>query len=258
MTQQVVRARVSFLDADTLQDNPSMDFYFEATGSDADLSFTTATAPQTAVAAFFNSLSTGQSNALCLYMSDQVSRAANAASIAWTDITGSLDGSPAGAAFRTDTFTLGAGETGQPLPAQIACCVGYRAAYGTALEHAAAASSLPSDDAAIDEGAPTTHSGVARPRARLRGRFYLGPLDVGTLSSTGDFSSAFLTDVLAAANGLLATTFNPGSANQFYAVQWSRRNAAISEISMLYVDEGPATQRRRQDTTVNRVHVWTT
>lgn len=255
MTQQVVKARVGLLDSITLQDNISMSMYFEATGSDANIDFGTAETPQTAIAGFFNSVTTGQTNALALYVSKAVSRGTNACSIQWTDITAHLDGTPAGAAFRTDTFTLSAGSTGLDLPGQVAACCAYRAAYGTDLEHGAGTVSLPSSESAQDQGAPATHLGTTRPRARDRGRFFFGPVNAAAVGTNGIMLAQFLTD-LSAALALLTTTFNSGGANQFNMVQWSRRNAQVKPIGLVYVDEGWATQRRRQDTTTNRVHSW--
>lgn len=256
MTQQVVRARVSIPNSGSLEDQTSFDVYLEATGSNTNLDFGTSETPFDAIATFLNVVGTGGANPLSTYMSNDLSRTANAVKIDWTDITAHLDGSPAGTPFRTDTFTLGAaGGATNPLPAQLAVCVGYRRAYGTDLEHGTSAS-LPSTESAVDQGAPATHMGVTRPRARDRGRFYLGPFNTQGLSSVNGLPYAFLLSDIGKTSDRLFKTHNIGAANQFNVVQWSRRGASIGNVAFYYVDEAFCTQRRRADTTANRVHSW--
>lgn len=140
--------------------------------------------------------------------------------------------------------------------------LGYRADYGTAIEHGPI-TNLPSDDDAIDQGAPPTHLGRSRPRARLRGRFYLGPLEWIALASSsagpgniaGALHSLFKSDLAGAFNAL-AQTFFPGAPDQFNLVQWSRRSAAVNAVRWYYVNEFAATVRRRTDVTQARVHNW--
>jgi len=255
MTQQVLRARVFLPSTDVNTDNVSMDFVAEATGSDASLDFTDTPNPLTALTAFFNTNS--GSHPLAYYINSIISRASNACSITWTDITAHLDGSPAGTPYRTDTFTLGTSAGTQGMPAQLAACVALRRAYGSDLERGASAS-LPSDERAIDEGAPSTHTGITRPRARDRGRIYFGPLNLNPLNSStpGTWDNTFKTDIVNACQALYST-FNGGTHNQFNFVLWSRRNASVGDVAFVYLNEGVATQRRRGDTTQSRVHAWT-
>lgn len=255
MAQQVCRAKVVLPSLVNGTDNVSIDFIVEATGSDTSLDFATAQTPQNAIENFF--LSTLGTHPIGAYISQDIDRTANACSIQWTDITAHLDGSPAGAAFRTDTFTLPAVVGGSPLPPQIAAVVAYRRDYGTDLEHGANAS-LPTDEAAIDEGAPATHTGATRPRARDRGRFYLGPLCTICLDPAGGgalVATPFKNDLTIGLQTLYGT-YNGGAANQFAFVQWSRRAASVGNVSRFYINESFGVIRRRGDTTQSRVHNW--
>jgi hypothetical protein len=254
LTQQVAHARVILPSTDANTDNCSIDFYAEATGSDTTLDFTDSVTPQTVVEQFFNTAS--GTHAVAYYINSIISRATNACQIDWTDITAHLDGSPAGTPFRTDTFTLGTSAGTQGLPATVAACVALRRAYGSDLERGSSAS-LPTDEAAQDEGAPATHTGVTRPRARDRGRIYIGPLNISALNSSvpGTWDPTFTTSISDTVYNTYATQ-NGGQHNQFNFVLWSRRNASVGDCSYYYLNEGCATVRRRGDTTQARVHAW--
>lgn len=260
MTQQVVRTRISLPDGTTYEDTASLDLYWEATGSDTTLPMSEVIG---AITAFFNNLVTGQVNTVAQYISPAITRATGGIVITSTDITAHLDGSPAGGPFETDTFTLNvAPSDAKALPPQVAIAMAYRADYGTDVEHGAS-TSLPSTDQAIDQGAPATHLGVSRPRARDRGRIFLGPLNnyaVGTLnpSPSGDPGQVWPTcanDLLQALL-TLGETKNPGLVNQFNLVQWSRRNGLVKQIKDAFISAGLATLRKRIDTSLTRVHGW--
>lgn len=258
MAQQVARMRVTLPITATEEDNTSMDFYFEATGSDTNL---TISEVYTAIEFFFNGLAPSQTLPLSNYIATDISRATNACTITATDVTAHLDGSPAGSPFSQTQFTLGGGGINNSMPPSIAVAVGYRRDYGSDLEHGPVIS-LPSDDDAIDQGAPPTHMGRSRPRARDRGRFYFGPLNSLVSSSlnhntgTGqDIDSNFITQMTAALHNFLEGK-NPGLHDQFQACQWSRRGASVGSAAFFYVNEFFASRRNRADTTLARVHNW--
>lgn len=253
MTQQVAKARITLTQDVSLTDICHIDLVAEATGSDTGLDFGSALSPQDAIAEFFNTnFGTQPVN---FYLSSAVTRTANAIQIDWTDITAHLDGSPAGPPFRTDFITISTEGGIDKMPPQLAVCCGYRRAYGGDIERGVTAS-VPTPDRAVDLGAPSTHSGQIRPRSRDRGRFYLGPMATHSLdATTGNLLSTARADILAALQDLFATQ-NSGGANQFRFVQWSRANASVGPAGFVFVDEGFATQRRRQDVTVARVHAW--
>jgi hypothetical protein len=256
VTQQVVRARVLIPSTVAEMDDCSFGVTLEATGSDPSLDFGTSQTPQAKLEAFINSTVGAQTNPLSYYLSNLFSRASNACSIEWTDITAHLDGSAAGSAFRTDQFTLGTGGGEFPMPPGTNVCAALRADYGATIEHGPL-ESLPTSESAQDQGAPSTHMGNIRPRGRMRGRLYVGPVNgsVGINNSTGLVSDVLYADMGIAVNGLIDTA-NTVSANQFNTVCWSRRGATVNPATFYYVNEGFAYQRRRADVTIARVHDW--
>jgi hypothetical protein len=256
MTQQVIRGRVSIPSTVANIDGVSMDFTYEATGSDVNLDFTAAITPFTVTRDFFN-VAGSASNPIGAYLAPSLSRTPNACQINWTDVTTHLDGTPAGGPFRTDTFTLPAALATQDMPGAVCVAIGYRANYGGAIEHGPLAS-LPTPDDAIDYGAPPTHMGKTRPRARMRSRLFFGPIGLLTSfvgPSGGLLGTGFKSDISATIAQLL-TTFNSTIHNQFNLVVWSKRDAAVHTAKNYYVNEAFATQNRRSDPTALRVHNW--
>jgi hypothetical protein len=232
-----------------------MDFTFEATGSDTNLNHTLATTPQTALLNFFTAIGL-QSHTLGSYLSPDLSRTTNACQINWTDVTAHLDGSNAGSPYRTDTFTLPAANSATALPGALAAVVAYRANYGGAIEKGPVAS-LPTPDDAIDYGAPPTHMGQTRPRARMRSRLFFGPCESSlTLTTSGGLLyGPFKTD-LGIAMAALESTWNSGAANQFNLVVWSKRDAAVHTAKNYFVSEAFGVVSRRSDPSFLRVHNW--
>lgn len=252
----VIHARVTLTDGLTFLDSSSNSFTFKSS-TDVD-PVTLASSLEPLVEAFYNTNAAGATNHLTSYISNDVSRLTGATSTTWYDVSASLGG-PLGPPIETDLWTLaGGGGTGR-LPPGVAITLGYRAAYGGDAEKGASAS-LPSTDQAIDQGAPATHTGITRPRARDRGRIFFGPLNplaviVGNDSvNGGTVSTAARTDIGAAFKALCAAAplATPGAT----VVVWSRRAAAVKDVAYFYVDEGSTYQRRREDDTVNRVHSW--
>lgn len=250
MTQQVAHARVIFTSSNVNVDNSSFGLTFEATGSDTALDFTDSETPTTAVTTFVNGFAT--------LISDAISRSTNATLIEWYDVTANLNGSPAGAPFRTDAFTLGASSGAESMPPGLAACVSYRRAYGTDSEHGVSAA-IPTGDRAVDEGAPSTHTGITKPRARDRGRLFIGPINLSMLASSaqdGEMAPGAVTTIESAVNGL-ANTKNALSHNQFNWVQWSRQNASVANVAFYSMPYGISYQRRRADEQLTRVSSWT-
>lgn len=259
MTQQIIHTKVSLPDGVTFEDTASFSFTAEATGSDASITLSELT---TAVAVLLNTASGAQAHPLSYYIGPSVTRATLGIGLTFTDVTAHLDGSPAGSPIGTDALTLGAAGPQAGLPPGLAICCGYRAAYSSDIEHGPAAV-LPNPDEAIDVGAPATHTGLTRPRARDRSRFYLGPLTIQTLdtvaggsSGPGAVGAVALADFQIALDTFLKT-HNLSAHDQWNVVCWSRRAAAVKNAAFYFVDEGLAYQRRREDVTLNRVHSWT-
>lgn len=255
MTQQVIKAQVRFFTSATHTDSSSFDLYFEATGSDSNITMTNPghDDPPGVIDKFLNH--TYSVSPLSESLSGDISRVTGY-QVDYTDITAHLDGSPAGAPFRSDTgLTLAANTVGIALPPACAAVVGYRRSYGSDIEKGSP-TSLPSSEAAIDQGAPATHIGSPRPRARDRGRFYFGPLASDALATNDGLLAPSFVARLQPAVVDLFTEHNPGRFDQFSVVQWSRRNASVAPVGFYFIGEAMGYIRRRADENALRVHTW--
>lgn len=142
-------------------------------------------------------------------------------------LDGHLNGTAVGSPVRTQNMALlGAGNGGTGLPAEVACVLSYHADYTT--------------DPEFGPG------GATRPRARDRGRLFIGPLSAnGCISQEATTLRPYVSDnlrntLLAAANRLSSFAGLPA----FWAV-WSRKNAAVHQAIGASVDDAFDTQRRR-------------
>lgn len=185
----------------------------------------------TSITAFYNGTSPNQP--IYTYLSSSLSTAANANTIAYYLLDGHLDGSPHGSPIRTDHWSLGGHSSSEPFPDEVAVVLSYHRNYGTDVEF----------------GTGT------RPRARDRGRVYIGPLSTsaGTTNlTTGEVfvTTAFITDLTDAAHQL--TVFP--SATPW--VQWSRTKADTALVVGGWVDNAFDSQRRRSNQATVRT-AWT-
>ena len=216
------------------------------------------TALATATEQFYTTAHSGQTTPLMDYMSGDLSTASNASTINIYDVSTSLSGVGIGSPVAVVPWTFSATTTGSTnLDPRLAACIAVRANYGSALEHGASIS-LPSDDHAVDEGAPATHTGTSRPRARKRGRYYIGPLNSFAVTQTHSaeivWQTQFAIDVVAALAGYKNAL--SGLTNKSTLSVWSRSDAAFYSVLDYFLDESPSTQRRRGDVTRFRVHNW--
>lgn len=173
---------------------------------------------------FYNSAN--PNHPIAWYMSSILDRTAGAAHVDYYDITGHLDGSAAGSPVEVDGFTLGTGDPASfNLPAQCAAVV---------TEYAAGRAAAPVGS-------------VTRPKQRLTGRVYIGPLRVNTLGYILEetyLKDTFITDMATAAGRLVAESAAMGTP-ALWSV-WSRANAAVVDIVGGAIDNRVDTQRRRQ------------
>jgi len=204
------------------------------------------TALVTSVQAFYNSGTTG--TILAEVIGAVVSRTANACYIDTYDLTGHLDGSPHGSPTSHTAFTLtpslSSGIT--QLPYQDCLVLSTRANYGTALERGPTAS-MPTPESAQDDGAPATHMGSTRPRASLRGRLYIGPLNSAALDGNGRTASGAggTSRLKIQAPALLA-------AQPSWSV-WSRRTASTHPIVQGWIDDEAGVRRTRRTKIAGKV-----
>jgi len=178
-----------------------------------------------AIPSFYNGTHSPGTAPISDFISSAVSRASNAIEVRYYDITTHLDGSPHGSPVASEFFTLSGGEAATALPSEVSLVLSYHSAYGSAVEE----------------------SGGTRPRARLRGRCYIGPLTFATIASdTGRPTTAFMNTLLGAGESFMALGSAPWSV-------WSRMNAAMTTVSNLFVDNAFDTQRRRGPKASTRV-----
>lgn len=171
---------------------------------------------------FYNTTAPLGGHAVTQYFKDSIIRAANACFFDFYDITGKLDGQAHGSPFVIRPFTCGQpnpGATG--LPAELAICLSF---YG-------------------DLTGLAEEIGDVRPRARRRGRVYLGPLNNIVREDDPATGRTRVTqqcrDTLASAADRLRT-----SNNHDWCV-WSRANAALAIVQGGFVDDAFDVQRRR-------------
>lgn len=159
------------------------------------------------------------------------------------DITAHLDGSVAGSPIFTElgSSMSQSGTTG--IPRGVCAVLAYHRDIAS-LGVLGPVVTEPSTEAAIDQGAPATHSGRSRPRSRAEGRIFVGPLNQTATaqdSTTGRqvVSTALLQDLTDIATRL--STAGVGWA------QWSRRNASVGNVLGGWIDHSLHYQRRREE-----------
>lgn len=194
-----------------------------------------------ALIAFYNDVQV--TNAPAKYISNAISRAANACMVQLFDVSGHLNGTPAGSAFLTQAFTLGAAFGVDDLPNEVAIAISMHADY-TGIAEIGAAAAIPTPEAAIDMGAPATHPGNIRPKSRYRGRIYFGPLNEGVDGvTTGGYCHVGAT-VSADLRGAIRDLANDVLAVAQLQV-WSRRDAIMRPVVGGWVDDDYDVQERR-------------
>lgn len=159
------------------------------------------------------------------YLSDQIDRTAGSAKIAFYEA--GVPGSP----LDVRSWALASIGDVVSLPHELACVVSYHADLTDVPETAAN---------------PFPPPAIIRPAARLRGRFYLGPLNEGTLGTEdGDvrLNDTFVGVVIDAATELLSM-MDTGTFNIPW-VQWSRTAGEANAVVGGYVDNAFDIQRRR-------------
>lgn len=176
----------------------------------------------------FYSTAPAGGDSIASMIGNQISRTA-LVNINVYDLTGHLDGSPHGSPILIQSFALPAHVgAGPDLPAEIAVCLSFRAEYATDVEFAPG----------------------ARPRARDRGRIYLGPLGTGMLTQDGTTGRVFVnaTQRISMRDKMRELRDAAGHA---WSV-WSRKNAILEPVSAVWVDDAFDIQRRRGEKAVAR------
>lgn len=178
------------------------------------------------------------------YIGASRSRALGGWMLQATPLAGHLDGKNLPSPDVIAAGTLGNPSSSSMLPDQVAVVLSYHGVVSALPEHGGSAT-RPTSEEAQDEGAPATHVVSTRPRASLRGRIYLGPLEISAINfTTGDVSSAFLRDLGTAAERLV-TGLDAWSV-------WSKTYSTLDPVVAGTVQQNTGTQRRRKDKTITR------
>lgn len=168
------------------------------------------------------------------YLSATIDPSVGAHTFKMYDLTGHLDGSPHGSPVFQGAMTIGHGFAFNPLPAEVAAVLTIRAnGWDTALVE------RPDADAPPDLKKD-------RPRQRLSGRIFVGPLDPNALTVDGmtfepSVHSDFRTALLDGAEWMYDQLELAGH----NLAQWSRKNAQVTHVVAVQVDNAFDTIRSR-------------
>lgn len=166
------------------------------------------------------------------WMASSLNPANNSHSIDFYDLTGHLNGTSHGSPFRTEPFTLAGLPANEGLPDECAICISYHSDFGVDRESV----------------------GNTRPKARDRGRMYIGPLATGCVSIPDPNKEAVVTpNCLSTMRDAMSTlVVNP---NLVTWCLWSRADAALKPVVGGFVDNAFDVQRRRGNAASNRLVV---
>lgn len=188
----------------------------------------------TGLEAFYNSAPTGGTFAIGKYMGGQLSRSIKPV-VRCYDITGKEAGgplNPMGSPAQVQDFlgTLTVPISSNNLPAEVAIAITLQAAYGTDVEF----------------------GGGTRPRARDRGRVYIGPLTNGVFATDGTTGQVTVDPVVQDNFARAAKDLGLMAGGPVLAV-WSRANASLKNVSNVWVDNDFDVQRRRSARATSRL-----
>lgn len=189
---------------------------------------------------FYNDVQPTAGIRMSSFLSDNLSRNANAVAMKAYDITGLEGINPAtgkvyahGSPKFETVSTLGAAvAAANPLPSQVAIVLTLRA-FGW-------------EDQPVEQAdGSDPGSAVDRPRARYSGRIFLGPWNTGVLAELSNEARPQTTTVNLIGECAQRMTAEAQTAGANWAV-WSRRDGDLRNISDVQVDNAFDIQRRRQ------------
>lgn len=218
-TDLMAEVVIPVLDPDT--DPPTNRWYFHSSA----VGGVSMAAEQTNIVNFYNSVPAGATNSVSAYMSKAIDRTAGATQTRWYDIGAHLSGSPHGPPIHIDFWQFGPVGT-DAHTAQLAIVADYHGDLTGVAEFAVG----------------------SRPRARHRGRHYLGPLSSsGYVPANAAPWDAKLTSVAQIDIPLSYAHFLSSVAAGDEWCVWSRKDAALYPVVGGWVDRTIHIQRRRQD-----------
>jgi hypothetical protein len=222
---QALHLRIGFSSLSPAVGPFSWDFSYHTANVTADI--TDVSDLVTFVTTQINTAAGGMVHPLSYYLSSVISRVTTNHRWEVYDVTLHLDGRPAGSPVLLGSWTMGgvAGSGGSP--EAVSAVATLQAPYGTDVEFAPG----------------------SRPRARDRGRIYIGPL--GTTFALGQDTSnraiiqpAFAADITKFIKNVNVHTTVPNSIPYNLCV-WSRKNAAMKALQEVWVDDRPDYRHQR-------------
>lgn len=179
---------------------------------------------------FYNATPAGGFNAVGKYISGVMSRAIPPV-IRHYDVSAHLNGNAAGSPIKVvdmgDNLTTPAASNNAP--AECAIALSYAADFGGDVEF----------------------GGGLRPRARDRGRVYIGPLTLGAFATNGTTGRCFVDPVVQGDLAFAGLALINSTTVNWHV--WSRAAATTKLVTRCWVDDEPDTQRRRGGVTTNRL-----
>lgn len=186
----------------------------------------------------FDTVHTGATNAMGHYLASCLDPATT---IRAYDISAHLDGGPHGSPYVSAAITRTATGGDSRGNAQCAVINWHSLDYATTPNNGPVGA-IPTPESAQDMGAPATHSGVTKLKARKANRMYFGPLDGSTIGVDGDgnpqFTDTFMTDAQKNFGGFFLT-------DGFGVHVWSRRDSGVHAIGGGWVDRGIKIRRTK-------------
>jgi len=250
MTDRILMAVASIPSIDLTLDGFSNRFVF-ATHAPGVSAASDAAMLSPFVAHFYTNRPTGATLAVQGYFAPSLQGGSNNLQVKIYDISTHLDGTPAGAPVSDVFYTCLIPAPGQPMPEGVAAALSFRSDYGTDPEFGPPALMRFSVNPRTDVDPP----GPTRPRARDRGRIYVGPLSPTPFQYTAttnrtSFTSQFMNDLILAFKNVAASALS--AAVSYYLSQWSEKNQLVKALTNLWVDDRPDYQRRRSDQSTTR------
>jgi hypothetical protein len=182
---------------------------------------------RTAVKNTFTTIAVTPGHAIGTLIGSSISRGANVGRLEFTEVTGHLDGSPAGSPDYIETWTVPPSSGGSDLPEGVALVLSWHSAYG--------------DD-------PEFGPGGDRPKQRDRNRMYIGPMNTFPFDSESSTNRYRLATAFGPA---LLTWFatmddiNGGPNTTWSLATWSKTANSVRTAVACEIDDRPDYQRRR-------------
>lgn len=184
-----------------------------------------------AVISFYNDIPSLDTVPIAEWMSDSLDRSADACKVSMyiqDDPTGVADmGSP----VFVKSFTLAPENNQAPLPEEVSTVISYHGDL---------------DGVPAEAPNPTPPPATIRPQSRMRGRLYIGPLNVTCGTTVTDFyrpNQAWRDRLNRALSDLWA--FGEALPDDQYFGIWSKADGEVHRAVGSYVDDAWDTQRRR-------------